>query len=133
MNPIESLNEKGSEEQSTPTNSGLVPDGGRVDTNGDSDGDGGDGGDSDGGDSGDSDDDGDSEDDDDDSAPLRRTKVNRDADGEPLGAAVWVNADELAALGVDPAVTDQVGYRVENEALHVDPAGTDDTTDRGRR
>lgn len=68
---------------------------------------------------GDGDDDSDDEDDDG-SGCRRQATVNRAGDGQPLGAAVWLNADELAALGVDVDAADAVAYRVEDGDLHVD-------------
>ena len=122
MNPIEDLQEKDSAEQSTETDKTAVCDGGRVETDTDTDdGDTDSGGGDEAGDGEDDDGDGDSDDEDDDGSGCRRqAMVNRTGDGQPLGAAVWLNADELAALGVDVDAADAVAYRVEDGDLQVD-------------
>jgi len=122
MKSIDALQEKRTEGQTTETDKTVVCDGGRVETDADTnDGDtGGDGG-NEAGDDEDDDGDDDSDDEDDDGSGCRRqATVNRTGDGQPLGAAVWLNADELAALGVDVDAADAVSYRVEDGDLHVD-------------
>jgi len=52
--------------------------------------------------------------------------LNRDGNGDPVGAAVWLNADELAALGIDVDTADAVAYRVDDGDLHVDTVGGSD-------
>jgi hypothetical protein len=118
MKPIDALQEKRTEEQATQTDKTAVCDGGCVETDTDTD---------DGDTDGDGDDetgdgnDGDSDDEDDDGSGCRRqATMNRTGDGQPLWAAVWLNADELTALGVDVDAADAVAYRVEEGELHVD-------------
>jgi len=57
---------------------------------------------------------------------TREARLNRDGNGDPVGAAVWLNADELAALGVDVDAADAVAYRVDDGDLHVDTVGGSD-------
>lgn len=57
---------------------------------------------------------------------TREARVNRDGNGDPTGAAVWLNADELAALGVDVDAADAVAYRVDDGDLHIDTVGGSD-------
>lgn len=54
---------------------------------------------------------------------TRQARLNRDGNGDAVGAAVWLNADELADLGVDVDAADAVAYRVEDGNLHVDTVG----------
>lgn len=49
----------------------------------------------------------------------REARLTRDGEGDPIGAAVWLNAEELAALGVDIATADSVTYRVSGGGLHI--------------
>ena len=113
MKRIDALQEKRTEEQTTETDKTAVCDGGHVETDTDTDdGDTGGDGDDEAGDG--EDDDGDDDSDDDGSGCRRQATVNRAGDGQPLGAAVWLNADELAALGVDIDAADAVAYRVED-------------------
>jgi len=57
---------------------------------------------------------------------TREARLHRDGNGDPNGAAVWLNADELAALGVDVDTADAVAYRVEDGDLHIAPVGGSD-------
>lgn len=50
----------------------------------------------------------------------REARLTRDRDGEPAGAAVWLNADDLDALGIDIETADAVAYRVDNGDFRVD-------------
>jgi len=59
----------------------------------------------------------------DDSVSRRTASINTDGSGEPIGVALWVNADELADIGIDPAATDAVDMWVEDGDLRVSPAG----------
>ena len=54
------------------------------------------------------------------SVSPRSARLARDADGDPLGSAVFLDADDLHALvdGLDGA--DRVAYRVEGGTLRVD-------------
>lgn len=57
----------------------------------------------------------------------RQASVARDQNGDPIGAAIWLNADELAALGIDPGRTDAVDIQVTDGDLELTPAhGGDD-------
>ena len=53
----------------------------------------------------------------------REAKLTRDREGDPIGAAIWLNADELAALGVDIETVDSVPYRVSGGDLHIGTSG----------
>lgn len=52
---------------------------------------------------------------------LRRARISRDSEGEPIGVAVFITADELTDLGVDTAA-DAVTVAVENELLRLNNA-----------
>lgn len=52
----------------------------------------------------------------------RTARINTDQTGAPIGVAVWLNADELAALGVDSGRTDAVDVRVADGDLELTPA-----------
>jgi len=114
MNPIDTLQQKDSAEQTTDDGVTTVCDGGRVDTDTD--------GDSEGDDGEETADDGDSDDSsDDDEDDIRRANVSHTADGQPIGAAVWINANELAALGINPDRTDAVEIQVADGDLKLTP------------
>lgn len=49
----------------------------------------------------------------------RTARVNRGGDGEPIGAAVFLSADDLADLGIDPHSVDRVGFGIENGRLRL--------------
>jgi hypothetical protein len=55
----------------------------------------------------------------------RTARINTDQSGAPIGVAVWLNADELAALGVDHNRTDAVDVRVTDGDLELTPAHRD--------
>lgn len=57
---------------------------------------------------------------------TREARLTRDGGGDPVGAAVWLNAEQLAALGVDVDAADAVAYRVEDGDLRVDAVGGSD-------
>jgi hypothetical protein len=44
----------------------------------------------------------------------REVRVSRGPEGDPIGAAVFLTADELRSLGVEPARTDAVNVSVED-------------------
>jgi len=52
----------------------------------------------------------------------RTARLARDSDGDPLGAAVFFDAEDLRALGVHPDATDanRVSYAVKNGHLVLD-------------
>lgn len=52
----------------------------------------------------------------------RTARINTDQSGVPIGVAVWLNTEELAALGVDPDRTDAVDVRVADGDLELTPA-----------
>jgi hypothetical protein len=56
----------------------------------------------------------------------RTAQLARDADGDALGSAVFFDADDLRALGVDLADADRVRYAVENGHLVLDADGGND-------
>ena len=51
----------------------------------------------------------------------RAATINTDRLGVPIGIAVWLNADELVELGVDPEANDVVGIQVTNGELKLRP------------
>lgn len=51
----------------------------------------------------------------------RTARINTDQSSAPIGVAVWLNADELAALGVDPDRNDAVDVRVADGDLELTP------------
>ena len=51
----------------------------------------------------------------------REARVARDGDGDPIGAAVFLTADELADLGVDPVRADAVNVSVEDGEVRLRP------------
>jgi len=57
--------------------------------------------------------------------PTRTASISRDPSGEARGAAVWLNADELAAIGIDVDDTDAVEVHVVDGDLRLVPAGGD--------
>ena len=58
----------------------------------------------------------------------RTAQLARDADGDPLGSAVFLDAADLRALGVHPDATDadRVVFAVENGHLVLDADGGND-------
>ncbi|WP_117595161.1 hypothetical protein [Haloprofundus halophilus] len=58
-------------------------------------------------------------------ASRRTASINTDGSGDPIGVALWVNADELTDIGINPAVTDAVDVWIEDGGLRVSPAGGD--------
>lgn len=52
----------------------------------------------------------------------REVQIVRGGEGDPLGAAVWLNADELAALGVNMEVTDSIRFAIIGDHLQIEPA-----------
>lgn len=46
--------------------------------------------------------------------------LNRDSDGGPLGAMVYLTEEDLRALGVDVDTVDQVSYQVEGGRLDIE-------------
>jgi len=52
----------------------------------------------------------------------REARVARDAADDPIGAAVFLTADELAALGIDPGTTNTVEVTVENGGVNLSPS-----------
>lgn len=48
----------------------------------------------------------------------RRASVNRDSDGDLLGATLVLGADDLDELGIDPEI-DSIEYRVEKGRLRI--------------
>lgn len=57
--------------------------------------------------------------------PNRTARIARDGSAEPLGAAVWLTADELAAIGIDVDNTDAVEVHVLDGDLQLVPRGGD--------
>lgn len=53
-------------------------------------------------------------------------RVNRDGDGNPLGAAMFLSGEELRELGIDPTDTDHIAYSITDGQLRV--VGGDSTT-----
>lgn len=57
----------------------------------------------------------------------RETRISRDADGTALGLAIFINADEMRALGVDPEDATHVTYSITEDGLDVGPADVQDS------
>lgn len=53
---------------------------------------------------------------------ARSARVNRDTDGESLGATVFVDAEQLAELGIDPDAA-EVEYQVVDGRLTLSDTG----------
>lgn len=53
------------------------------------------------------------------SSPSRTARLARDGDGDPIGAAVFLTAEELADLGVDTDTTDTVNVAVEDSEVRL--------------
>ena len=51
----------------------------------------------------------------------RTARLARNGDGDPIGAAVFLTADELADLGVEPERTDAVNVSVEDGKVRLRP------------
>ena len=51
----------------------------------------------------------------------RTARLARNGDGDPIGAAVFLTADELADLGVEPERTDAVNVSVEDGEVRLQP------------
>lgn len=57
----------------------------------------------------------------------RYATINRDANGDVIGVAIFVTGDELASLGIEPAKTDAVRVTVDDGRICVsDNLGGDD-------
>lgn len=52
----------------------------------------------------------------------REARVSRDGDGDPIGAAVFLTAADLAALGVDLETTEAVKVSVEDGEVRLRPS-----------
>jgi hypothetical protein len=50
----------------------------------------------------------------------REAQVNHDASGQPLGAAVFFGAEDIAALGINPEATLAVAYWIEDGEVRLD-------------
>ena len=51
----------------------------------------------------------------------RTARLARNGDGDPIGAAVFLTADELTDLGVEPERTDAVNVSVEDGEVRLRP------------
>lgn len=51
---------------------------------------------------------------------TREARISRGPDGDPIGAAVFLTAADLAALGVDPDTADAVAVSVEDGEVRLD-------------
>ena len=49
----------------------------------------------------------------------RTARLNRDGDGEALGCSIFLNASELAELGIDVQQTSEVQYDVTDGRLAI--------------
>jgi hypothetical protein len=56
---------------------------------------------------------------------TREARISRDGNGDPIGAAVFLTADDIAALGVDPHTADAVTVSVADGEVRLN-----DTPDR---
>lgn len=59
---------------------------------------------------------------------TRRLPIQPKPGGDPGGVAVWLSADDLAEMGVDPDDTDAVAVSIDDGDLRVRPT---ETPDRG--
>lgn len=57
-------------------------------------------------------------------APTREARIARDGEGAAIGAAVFFTPDDLADLGIDPALTDAVELRIVNGRVSLRPVET---------
>lgn len=48
------------------------------------------------------------------SSDFRTARLSRDGNGDPIGAAVFLTAQELSDLGIDTEITDTVNVTVED-------------------
>ena len=62
----------------------------------------------------------------------RTARLARDEDGDPIGAAVFLTADELAELGVETSTTDAVGITIEDGEVRLLNTTVSEATDGGR-
>lgn len=51
----------------------------------------------------------------------REARVTMDGNGDPIGAAVFLTADELADIGINPERTDAVIVFVEDGEVRIRP------------
>lgn len=49
----------------------------------------------------------------------RTANINRDPSGNPLGAAIWINADELDTIGIKVGNTESIEIFVEDGTLQI--------------
>jgi len=49
----------------------------------------------------------------------RTANISRDASGNPLGAAIWINADELDTIGIKVGNTESIEVSVEDGTLQI--------------
>ena len=49
----------------------------------------------------------------------RSARVNRSGDGEPIGASIFLTADQLEQLGIESLDQEVLQYRVHNGELHL--------------
>jgi hypothetical protein len=65
------------------------------------------------------------------STDRHEARVNRDGNGDPLGAAMFLSGEELQDLGIDPNETDRVAYAVRDGRLRVVGEELDTAADSG--
>lgn len=58
-------------------------------------------------------------------SPTQTASITQDPSGEPRGAAVWLTADELDAIGIDVDDADAIEVHVVHGDLRLVPAGGD--------
>jgi len=56
----------------------------------------------------------------------RKARIARGHDGSPIGVAVFLTAEELTDLGIDPSSVDVVRIRVYGGDVHFVPVNSSD-------
>lgn len=50
---------------------------------------------------------------------LRKARISQDGNGEPIGVAVFITADELTDLGIDPEAAEIVNVSIEDGRIRL--------------
>lgn len=65
-------------------------------------------------------------------ATAREACVSRGPEGDPIGAAVFLTADDLREIGIDPTTADAVTVSVEDGEVRLLDTAAPETTEGGR-